>query len=1272
MEWERVAAVTGPDDRPGSGYVITPRLVLTSAHVVAEVDSSASVFRPGREGTFAAKVVWRGTAGGRDDAALLEVLDPDWPALEPGRVSWGRTVTHHPGISCECWGVPNLVQGQGLPVEVEQLTGTLNPGDRIVGDRYVMRLQGHPPEGASPWGGLSGAALFCGGLLTGVVATDPRGRAHTVLEAVPASILLRDATFAKIVTTHDDVAFVACHGIELRSLTDSPARSLNGGLVTSPAGLLPARRAIVPFHGREEILTGLKAWASEPGTGIWLLHGPGGQGKTRLAHQLGEDLARDGWSTVWLASGIATQQLQVLTAVRTPTLVVIDYAEARASQLASLADVLTQGVTPAPVKVLLLARTAGAWWDHLPAERDALRDLVEAAYVAELPVLDDTDDARRDSYRSALTAFSAAIPQIPRFDSAEWKTAAVILATQPTPNIHGHTVLAVQMTALADLLDATTPARKPADGARGPEDRLLDHERGYWRRTAGTHDLVSNASSGMLDDAVAAATLLAPRNVEELDEALAHIPSVADLDRDRRDSLRVWLLHLYPMTSDGGFEGLAPDRLAERHIGRLLMDVTRPCVLDSLAAAADEEQMRRILTYAVRAAAHAVFGTQVGGAVTTLCVKHPVMQLAAVDIAHQVEDPAPLFRALDEVVANPDTDRVFLWLLSARFPTQSLVLGDLAITVLRALVERHRSIRLGSDFYLDLDGLAVALNDLSIRLAHLGRQEESLDSIVQAVAIRRVLADLRPEAHLHTLAGSLTNLSTQLGRVGRFADALSAAEESIGHFHHLVERQPDKQFPELAMALTVYSASLHDLGRLEEALAVAREAVEFHRRAAGDHSEPYLTHLAFSLHSFAQQLGAMHYIEEALDLAREAVEIRRHQAEEQPDMYLPGLAESLNGLSTRLAEMGHLDEALTIATEAVDLYRQLVLKQPDSHLRGLSASLHNRSGRLGDLGHGTEGLLDANEAVEIIRRLAEGQPEAHLSDLATSLHNQSARLNDLGYSEEALESISEAADLCRRSTLEQSGPRLRHLAIVLSSMGTQLHHAGRAVEGLAVITEGVEIYRELAREHPDNDAPGLAVCLHNLSIVLGACGQAEKALSAITEAVDLRRQLAKQLPEAYLSDLASSLNSFSVRLRELDCYEEALDASMESVDILRQLTKQHPDAHLPDLASSLSNLGTRFGELGCLDEALDLTVEAVALWRQLAERQPRMYLRNLATGLNNLSVSLAASGRREEGSTAITEAIEIWRGLVDHQPATYERDLQHSLRVLNEQQPQAD
>jgi hypothetical protein len=129
------------------------------------VDAEGNTTRVQPLGTgdeYQARVVWRGTPGGRDDAALVLVDDPRWRA-SAGAVRWGQTVTCRPGIPCETWGYPEFMLRAGQAPDTAHPSGTINPGDRYVSDRYVLNLTGYPPtavSASSPWAGLSGAAVF--------------------------------------------------------------------------------------------------------------------------------------------------------------------------------------------------------------------------------------------------------------------------------------------------------------------------------------------------------------------------------------------------------------------------------------------------------------------------------------------------------------------------------------------------------------------------------------------------------------------------------------------------------------------------------------------------------------------------------------------------------------------------------------------------------------------------------------------------------------------------------------------------------------------------------------------------------------------------------------------------------------------------------------------------------------------------------------------------------------------------------------------------------
>jgi hypothetical protein len=221
LDAKRVVAVQS-DAVPGSGYLIAPGLVITSAHVVSRVETTVDLFMPGTASRYQGKVVWRGHPGGRNDAALVHV---DMPGSGTTNVRWGRVVTYQAEVECQTWGLPDLVQRPGRPAETAQLSGSLNPGYGYVADRYVMTVRqqaASPNNGGSPWAGMSGAALFCGDLLTGVIAAAPAGRSHSQLEAVPSYLLLLDPGFRAAIAAYTETTAdaLALEPVEWQELAD--------------------------------------------------------------------------------------------------------------------------------------------------------------------------------------------------------------------------------------------------------------------------------------------------------------------------------------------------------------------------------------------------------------------------------------------------------------------------------------------------------------------------------------------------------------------------------------------------------------------------------------------------------------------------------------------------------------------------------------------------------------------------------------------------------------------------------------------------------------------------------------------------------------------------------------------------------------------------------------------------------------------------------------------------------------------------------------------
>ncbi|MFF9349469.1 tetratricopeptide repeat protein, partial [Streptomyces sp. NPDC014734] len=1037
MEKNRVLGVAGPGGL-GSGYGVGGDLVLTSAHVAGRAGEQAYVYRPGFAGVRGGPVVWCGTPGGRDDAALVLLGEgPPWPS--PRMVRWGRMVTDRPGAACQTWGIPDVAQRHGQPTEAAQVAGRINPGSGFVGNQYVMDLRQHrpqwPQEGTSPWGGLSGAAVFCDRLLTGVVASD---RAHSgggQLNVVPAYVLHHDPTFRAALAEHGGPA-VGLEAVELQHLAEAPADRGRTG-EASPAMLLQAGWQTVPFHGRDDLLTNLRTWCGqEDGSGAWLLHGPGGQGKTRLAHHLAGLLAADHWTVLWPRSDTDASELRELRHVAKPLLIILDYAETRTGQLTALIEAATDHPGGTPFKVLLLARTDGDWWTQAKHVTRLAEDYLNEAPSTLLEPLEQAPASRAQAYRSAARALASALPHM-----RDWPAAANAL---PIPRLDHYAfanALTLQMTALADLLDTAiadgdaAPAPAPAaERAHAVEDRLLGHERRYWQNNAAACGLTPALSSATLETALAAAHLMGAANRKQADLTWSRLPALADQPRDRRDQVTAWIAALYPPTSPGRPWGaFQPDRIAERHIGRVLN--TDPAIAEHLMCGADDAQTAQFLAVYSRAAAHPVFGGCLDTHLTHLCTHLPTELAPHLIIAAiQADRPQPLITALNAHATDPTAALGNLITLHDQFPLSSQRLSLTAAHLSQAITSRYRELaEANPDAHLA--DLASALNTLSNRLGDVGRRQEGLKAIEEAVRLYRELVKTNPDAHLPDLASALNNLSNRLGDVGRRQEGLKAIEEAVRLYRELAEANPDAHLADLASALNTLSIRLGDVGRRQEGLKAIEEAVRLYRELAEANPDAHLADLASALNNLAIDLGDAGRREKGQDAIGQAA--RTHLT--NLDSALKAVTNRLEDVKQRKKDLeGAIDRAVRIhVAKPLNAFHDIAkplkavtnrledFKRRKKDLEGaidratriraanITSALNALSSQLEAVGRRQDGLDVIEEAVCHYRELVKTNPDAHLPDLASALNTLSIRLGDVGRRQEGLEAIEEAVRLYR-------------------------------------------------------------------------------------------------------------------------------------------------------------------------------------------------------------------------------------------------------------------
>ncbi|HSV66542.1 MAG TPA: tetratricopeptide repeat protein [Mycobacteriales bacterium] len=120
--------------------------------------------------------------------------------------------------------------------------------------------------------------------------------------------------------------------------------------------------------------------------------------------------------------------------------------------------------------------------------------------------------------------------------------------------------------------------------------------------------------------------------------------------------------------------------------------------------------------------------------------------------------------------------------------------------------------------------LARSLNNLSIRLGELGRREEGLAAVEEAVEAYRRLAETNPAAYQPDLARSLWAVGwVCVGQRSLLVRGLPAVEEAVAILTPLAERLPAAHASRLAAMRATMADLLDQLGRTEEAARIRRQ-----------------------------------------------------------------------------------------------------------------------------------------------------------------------------------------------------------------------------------------------------------------------------------------------------------------------------------------------------------------------------------------------------------------------------------------------------------------
>ena len=373
-------------------------------------------------------------------------------------------------------------------------------------------------------------------------------------------------------------------------------------------------------------------------------------------------------------------------------------------------------------------------------------------------------------------------------------------------------------------------------------------------------------------------------------------------------------------------------------------------------------------------------------------------------------------------------------------------------------LERRRRV-LGEDHPDTLN----SANDLANTLNSLGRSAEALalhqDTYDRR---RRVLGEDHPDT-----LNSAGNLASARSSLGRYKEALALHQDTYDRRRRVL----GEDHPDTLNSGGNLASALGSLGRSAEALALHQDTYDRRRRVLGEDHPDSLS----SAGNLATARSSLGRYQEALALHQDTYDRRRRVlGEDHPDTLT-----SASNLATARSSLGRYQEALALHQDTYDRRRRVLGEDHPDTL----TSAGNLATARSSLGRSKEALALHQDTYDRRRRvLGEDHP-----DTLTSGSNLATARSNLRRYEEALALHQDTYDRYRR-VLGEDHPDTLNSG---SNLASTLYASGRRTEALAL---NQDIYnrrrRVLGKDHPDtlNSARNLAANLEGL-------GQRKAAMS---------------------------------------------------------------------------------------------------------------------------------------------------------------------------------
>jgi hypothetical protein len=782
----------------------------------------------------------------------------------------------------------------------------------------------------------------------------------------------------------------------------------------SDSQLLEARFRTIPFEGRKQTQDMLEAWAT---TGLLnrshLIIGDGGTGKTRLALEMALQYHAQGWVAGFIRrdhTGIHdVVTWEKLLRRDQPTLLIADYAETLSrnlpntplAPLRALRDAMknTSGSRTQPVRLLLLSRDGGTWFETLCNESD----FVQAEEKSPLPTPSTLQgiDLTTQQHERGL--------EFARARNRFAEQVGVTPLSLDIPDLTNPDFVRILFVHMLALIACHEPIMDHPNGEKVLDKMLARESEKFWEPLLG-----SKASPVRLAGVQRVLTLITLgkrcQNTSELEELTTLENALSDLSDPERTELAEGLQRTYPDSRRQPPQPMAPDLLAEHLIYKSFFQTT------GISEPKADWVFKAAFHPAVDIEVEAIPG--LGEGVPHL-IRLTQRNITGLNLLERLLGANRLLYA--QVLFNQiPTITTAMRKLAAQC-------GETVVTTMQVLAGERSELK---------PELARVLHNQSNRQSAVGDRAGALKTINEAMQHYRELVSKNRDAFLPDLALSLNNQSIFQHAVGDRAVALETIKEAVQIRRELVPKNHDAFLPNLAQSLNNQSNFQRAVGDQTGALETISEAVQFYRELVAKNRDAFLPDLAGGLNNQSNCRSEVGDRTGALETISEAVQIRRELVSKNHDAFLPELAQSLHNQSLHQSAVGNQTGALKSASESVTFYREL-----DSRTPGVFALEHAIAAKgLSDQmasDRATEAAKLAEEAVQVLKPVFIAYPDAVADQMQLLLEDYVTRCEVVGIEPDVTlldglqwigESDSDATRL--QELLEKFDPLLQAVAAV--------------------------------------------------------------------------------------------------------------------------------------------------------------------------------------------------------------------------------------------------